>query len=132
MGGSGQFLESGGFRPPYLWHTVDYIEGIKILEKKDKSNKGLPWYSNTPGTKYITLDENDKYIKQIRVYGEDRTPLYDIDYHPINGIDYLLHIHYFPNNIREGEHFHRKLTKDFFEFQKFKNIIEKYIPKGDL
>ena len=35
MGSRGSFLESGGFNTPARWHTVDYVDGIKVLAPKD-------------------------------------------------------------------------------------------------
>lgn len=43
MGSRGSFLESGGFSTPTRWQTVDYVDGIKVLELKDaKSSRSLP------------------------------------------------------------------------------------------
>jgi len=127
MGSAGSFLESGGFKPPLKWETVNVIDGIKVIKKKDNSNAGLPLYSNTPGTTYM-LFGSDGNFRQIRKYGEDRKPIYDIDYHKV-GKKMLLHIHYYTNNIRDKEKYHKKLSNDIYE--KYENIIKTYIPKED-
>lgn len=55
MGSRGSFLESGGFSTPAKWHTVDYVDGIKVLLPKDtKASISLPERSNTPGTSYLS------------------------------------------------------------------------------
>ena len=82
MGSRGSFLESGGFSTPAQWHTVDYVDGIKVLEPKDPTKSiSLPERSNTPGTAYISYRKNeDKTFSQLRVFGKDRVPEFDIDY----------------------------------------------------
>ena len=58
MGSRGSFLESGGFSTPAQWHTVDYVDGIKVLEPKDPTKSiSLPERSTTPGTAYISYRE---------------------------------------------------------------------------
>lgn len=93
MGGRGSFLESGGFRIPAQWHTVDFVDGIKVLERKDpKASRSLPDRSNTPGTAYLSY-RKDGTFDQLRVFGNDRKPLFDIDYGMHEG-EKSLHIHY--------------------------------------
>ena len=54
MGSRGSFLESGGFSTPARWHTIGYVDGIKVLAPKDpKASMNLPERSNTPGTSYL-------------------------------------------------------------------------------
>lgn len=93
MGSRGSFLESGGFRTPAKWHTVDYIDGIKVLAPKDpKASRNLPERSNTPGTAYIKLSPSGTF-SQLRVFGADRLPVYDIDYGKHQGKKFL-HVHF--------------------------------------
>jgi hypothetical protein len=76
----GSFLESGGFSAPAKWHTVDYVEGIKVLAPKDpKASISLPERSNTPGTSYIAYGK-DGTFKQLVVFNDNRMPIYEIDY----------------------------------------------------
>lgn len=80
MGSRGSFLESGGFSTPARWHTVDYVDGIKVLAPKDpKASMNLPERSNTPGTSYLLYRKNGDF-DQLRVFGENRVPQFDIDY----------------------------------------------------
>lgn len=103
MGSRGSFLESGGFSTPAKWHAVDYIEGIKVLEPKDqRASRNLPERSNTPGTAYIKLSP-DGTFSQLRVFGEDRKPIFDIDYGKHRG-EISLHVHLWKNDQRaEGD-----------------------------
>ncbi len=99
MGSRGSFLESGGFSTPARWHTVDYVDGIKVLEPKDlKASRSLPERSNTPGTAYLSYRKNGDF-DQLRVFGEDRIPQFDIDYGVHDGKK-SLHVHYFTDGKR--------------------------------
>lgn len=102
MGSRGYFLESGGFSAPAKWETVDYVEGTKVLAPKDpKASISLPERSNTPGTAYLSY-RKDGTFDQLRVFGDDRIPQYDIDYGVHQGKKYL-HIHYYNNGVRSKE-----------------------------
>lgn len=99
MGSRGSFLESGGFSTPTRWQTVDYVDGIKVLELKDaKSSRSLPERSNSPGTSYLLYRKNGDF-DQLRVFGENRMPKFDIDYGVHSGRK-SLHIHYFTDGKR--------------------------------
>ncbi len=99
MGSRGSFLESGGFSVPAKWHTVDYIEGIKVLAPKDpKASISLPERSNTPGTAYISY-RKDGTFGQYTLFGNDRIPVYQIDYGQHDGKK-SLHVHYYVNGER--------------------------------
>ena len=122
MGSRGAFLESGGFSTPAQWHTVDFVDGIKVLERKDpKASKSLPERSNTPGTSYLLLNP-DGTFKQLRVFGEDRKPILDIDYGPHRGM-VSLHAHKYENGerisgdsviiIKKGDHLYEKYKRLF-------------------
>ena len=99
MGSRGAFLESGGFSSPAQWHTVDYVDGIKVLDRKDpKASRSLPERSNTPGTSYLLYRKDDTF-DQLRVFGEDRKPKYDIDY-GMHRHEKTLHVHYYKDGVR--------------------------------
>lgn len=117
MGSRGSFLESGGFSTPAKWHAVDYIEGIKVLEPKDqRASRNLPERSNTPGTAYIKLSP-DGTFSQLRVFGEDRKPIFDIDYGTHQGGEKYLHVHFYENGER---------TKTVERLQPGDSLYEKY------
>lgn len=102
MGGRGGFLESGGFSTPAQWHSVGLLYGVKVLEGKDsRSRSGLPGFSNTPGTAYVAVNKEGKF-HQLRQYGEDRRPVFDIDYGvdaPLAGRgNRAIHIHEYDGN----------------------------------
>lgn len=100
MGSRGSFLESGGFSTPAKWQTVDYVGGIKVLLPKDlKASISLPERSNTPGTSYLSY-RKDGTFDQLRVFGENRIPLFDIDYGKHRGKT-TLHVHYYQNGVRQ-------------------------------
>lgn len=102
MGSRGSFLESGGFSAPAKWHTVDYVEEIKVLRPKDpKASLNLPERSNTPGTAYA-LYGKDGIFKQFIIFDENRLPLYRIDYGTHQGKK-SLHVHYFKNGNKVGQ-----------------------------
>ena len=120
MGSRGSFLESGGFSTPARWHTVDYVEGIKVLElKASNSSRSLPERSNTPGTSYLLYRKNGNF-DQLRVFNENRMPRFDIDYGVHDGKK-TLHVHYFtdgkrsktPENLHSGDALYEKYKKLF-------------------
>ena len=117
MGSRGAMLEGGGFSVPHQWETVDVIDGYKVIEPKDKSKKpNLPYVSNKPNDTYVKI--TDGKFSQIRKYGSDRLPVYDIDY-GWHGDHIYLHIHYFVNERRlEGN--------DVFPLNKGDSLYEKY------
>lgn len=126
MGSRGAFLESGGFRPPYGWHAVGVIQGIKILERNNpKLNVKMPDFSNTPGTSYIMLykyGRNAEKFKALRVYNNDRSPSFDIDYHMVDG-KMSLHKHLFANGARQKAH----LPLTTSERQKYETILREIL-----
>ena len=122
MGASGSMLENGEFSVQNRL-TVDYIDGIKVLEaKKENNNKGLPSRSHTKSTQYILMDSDGKF-KQLKKYGMDNKPLYDIDYGKHNN-EISFHMHYYKNGIKQPQAF--DVIKEFKE--KYKNVF-KGVPK---
>ena len=102
MGSAGSMLESGGFSEPAKWHTIDYIDGYKVLAPKDENASiSLPSRSNTPGTTYVSY-RKDGTFDQIRKYKDDRTPEYDIDYGTHRGKK-SLHVHFYHDGKRSTE-----------------------------
>lgn len=102
MGSRGSFLESGGFSTPAKWHTVNYIDGIKVLAPKDpKASLTLPERSKTPGTSYL-LYRKDGVFAQLRVFDENRMPKFDIDYGMHDGKK-SFHVHYYVDGIRSKQ-----------------------------
>lgn len=94
-------LESGGFKTPYHWHTDKFINGVKVLLPNNTKNLNLPSISNTPGTKYLLF--SGSVFKQLRIFGKNRFPIMDIDYHIING-KLSLHKHLYINGKRDKNH----------------------------
>jgi len=122
MGSRGSFLESGGFSVPAGWHTVGYVEGIKVIERKNpKASRSLPERSNTPGTAYVSYRKNGDF-DQLRVFGEDRMSIFDIDYGKHDKASKTLHVHYFDKNynrekkvvyLKKGDYLYEKYKKLF-------------------
>ena len=115
MGSRGAFLESGGFSTPARWHTVDYVDGIKVLAPKDpKASISLPERSNTPGTAYISYRKDGTFDQYI-VFDANRMPIYRIDYGTHRGKK-TLHVHYYkdgesipnPPDLKKGDLLYEK------------------------
>ena len=125
MGATGSMLENGEFKVQN-WATVDYIDGIKVLEpKKGNNNTGLPGRSHTKGTAYILMDKNNNF-KQIKKYGMDNKPIYDIDYGNHKG-NISLHIHYYKDGIKQPTAY--KVPKDLINkyIKIFKGVPKKWL-----
>lgn len=123
MGGRGSFLESGGFSAPARWHTIDYVDGIKVLALKDtKASVSLPERSNTPGTSYISLRKNGAF-DQLRVFGNDRIPEFDIDYGKHQGKT-SLHVHYYENGKRQSGNSVVYLKSGDNLYEKYKHLFK--------
>lgn len=58
----------------------------------------LPERSNTPGTSYLLYRRNGDF-DQLRVFGKNRMPQFDIDYGVHDGKK-SLHVHYYTDGIR--------------------------------
>lgn len=117
MGSRGTFLKSGGFTGGAKWEMVDHVGGIKVLLPIGKTSRNLPERSNTPGTAYL-LYRKDGVFDQLRVFGTDRVPLFDIDYGVHDGKKFL-HVHYFIN----GDCSDRK---NFVPLHRGDSLYEKY------
>ena len=107
-----------------LWDTIDYIDGIKVLAPKDeKASMSLPERSNTPGTSYV-IYRNDGSFDQLRVFGADRIPQFDIDYGMHQGKKYL-HVHYYEDGIRSSRPV--KLHHSDILYRKYKSLFKEVI-----
>lgn len=121
MGSRGSFLESGGFSTPAKWQTVDYVDGIKVLApKNDKASMSLPERSNTPGTSYLSY-RKDGIFDQLRVFENDRIPIFDIDYGVHQG-EKSLHIHYYKDGVRSKEPI--KIKEGDKIYEKYKRLFK--------
>lgn len=95
MGGRGAF--SGGNGPfnnakltSYEFKTINQIGNIKIVEHiANPSKMAMPTFSKNPNDVYAILKSGN--IHQIRLFGENRTPLIDIDVEWHN--DLFIHAH---------------------------------------
>lgn len=120
LGSRGSFLKGGGFSSPAKWHTVDYVDGVKVLAPKDrKASISLPERSNTPGTAYVSYRKDGTFSQYI-VFDADRMPVYRIDYGMHNGNKFL-HIHYYkdgntlpnPYELKKGDELYKKHKRLF-------------------
>lgn len=94
MGGRGTF--ASGNIVPYIYETVEIINGVKVLEKTDKSKSGsLPEEAHSSQA-YIQLDK-DGIFRRMRFYNDDHLPIIEFDYHTEKGFSEqgksVLHIH---------------------------------------
>lgn len=126
MGSTGSMLESGGFKVPNQWHTVDYIDDIKVVAPNEgNNNHGLPAISNTPGTKYILMDKDNNF-HQLKKYGDNRKPLYDIDYGWHNH-KLTFHIHYYKNGVKQSKDYHVPQSLILKYYNIFKGVPKKWL-----
>ncbi len=82
MGGTKQYLSSGGFSEQTYKQIGTTSNGIKILGKVKGNNSATPGRSNTPFTQYAALDSKNGSLKQISFYGREngRQKIKDIDF----------------------------------------------------
>ena len=123
MGGSKDFLESGGFSK-YEYKTVGVTHGgIKIIEKVAGGSAALPGRSNTPGTVYAVL-RADGTPKQIMVYGNDRIQQKRIDLDHDHPPQKGFHVQYFDG--RKTSHTlsseEKRMIKDLYDSLRRKAI----------
>ena len=101
MGGRGSFIKEGGFVKK-RYHVVDFVNGVKVLEPKDKNQThNLPERSGTPGTSYMCYykkkhKDDEDVFKGYITFDKDRMPIYRIDYGRHWG-ELSLHVHYYTN-----------------------------------
>ena len=108
MGGRGTY--SVGIMAPYQYHTVGFIDGVKILEGiKGKHN--LPEEAHS-SLAYIRLDKRGRF-HELRLYDKDHYLYFELAYHPEPKIDPLKRpvYHYHPYNRRFERTEAKKATK---------------------
>ena len=117
MGSRGS--SAGGGSVPNGWQVVDYVHGIAVLQPTNpKQSFSLPFESKIPNVAYLLYNRNGTF-KQLRVYGDDKKPKFDIDYHIKDG-KMSLHKHIYINGVRQDEHI--PLTPaEYAEYSKFLN-----------
>lgn len=81
MGGTRDYLESGGFSQQKYTQIGTTPNGIKILGHNGASNTNTPARSNTPNTMYAKYNRKSNKIDQVSVYGGNagREKIKDID-----------------------------------------------------
>ena len=88
-----------GHVPDGEYDTVKELFGAKILIGKKNGTHNLPDYSHSPNRIYIREDKYG-FIKEMRVYNEEKRLVLEIAYHPepkISGKqgEPVLHMHTF-------------------------------------
>ena len=125
MGGRGGFIKEGGFTKK-RYHVVDFVDGVKVLEPKDKNQKhSLPERAGSPGASYMCYykkkhKEDRGIFKGYIIFDKDRMPIYRIDYGVHRGPKHL-HVHYFkngnvvgdPENLHPGHELYEKHKRLF-------------------
>lgn len=82
MGGSKDYLETGGFTV-YKYEQIGVTaNGIKIINDSTTGNTNTPMKSNTPYTAYAKYEKDTNQVEQITVYGgsDGRSKVKDIDF----------------------------------------------------
>ena len=102
MGSTGAYLETGGFKWKGWEDTGEKLCDLRVLKKittNSNETQALPFFSNTPGTAYVLLDEDGRF-KQMIQYGENRKPALELNYGPDNNVE-SFHIHRWINGVRQ-------------------------------
>lgn len=122
MGGRGTF--AAGRPTAYTYETVGFIEGVKVLQKLDKTASfGLPEESHSSNA-YIMVNKSGNF-RMYREYDENHFLRFEIGYHIEPAIDPsrkpVLHVHeYQPNNFKDRKS--RPLTAE--EYNKYKKFFK--------
>ncbi|MBO4446135.1 MAG: hypothetical protein J5782_04235 [Clostridia bacterium] len=102
MGGRGTFAV--GNIVPYVYETVGFIEGVKVLEGVDGKH-GLPEEAHSSSA-YIKL-KPDGTFHEMRFYDKDHYLVFEIAYHPEKKLDPsnkpVLHYHTYDRNFGRSE-----------------------------
>jgi hypothetical protein len=122
MGGRGTF--AAGKNIPYVYQTVDNIEGVKVLEGINGKH-GLPEEAHSSNA-YIKL-KPDGTFHEMRIYDEEHYLVKEIAYHPEpmlnsgNRSENVLHIHeYKRDNFKDRT---PRLMTDM-EIEKYKKYLK--------
>lgn len=125
MGGRGTY--AAGRSVAYSYHTVDKIDGVKVLKPNDSSKSfKLPEEAHSSSS-YVLLDKNGVF-RQYREYNSSHEVILEIGYHhePALGSGNVLHIHIYEkagiDNHNASTTIKRKLTRD--EYQKYKKFFK--------
>lgn len=118
MGSRGS--SAGGGSVPNGWQIVDYVYGVAVLRPNDsKQSLSLPRESKIPNISYLLYGRNGVF-KQLRVFGEDKIPKFDIDYHMKDG-EMSLYKHIYIDGVRQKEHI--MLTP--FEYDEYSKFLKR-------
>lgn len=82
MGGSKDYLETGGFTV-YKYEQIGVTaNGIKIIEDPSTDNTNTPMKSNTAYTAYAKYERDTQNVEQVSLYGgsDGRSKVKDIDF----------------------------------------------------
>ena len=116
MGGSKQYLESGGFKNQTYEQTEVTSNGIKILRKIGNKSSNLPMYSNTPYTMYASRDSESGALKQITVYGgkDGRQKAKELDWGHGHGKikEGNIHVHRYVNGKKDINYYRKPSKKE--------------------
>lgn len=121
MGGRGTFAL--GRNVAYQYETVGTIEGVKVLEKKNKRDStALPEEAHHSNA-YILIGK-DGEVRQYREFNENHTVKFDIDYQAEKNVfksdKKILHMHYYENGVRNKP---RILTEEeIHKYKKYFNV----------
>lgn len=109
---------------PKGWHATDTLYGIPIL-RPDNPNQSLslPRTSEVPDVSYLLYGKNGVF-KQLRIFGADKKPKMDIDYHMKDGA-MSLHKHIYIDGVRQKEH----IDLNDKEYNNYKKFLEKVFDK---
>ena len=94
-----------------------------LVPKDEKASMSLPERSNTPGTSYV-IYRKDGTFDQLRVFGADRIPQFDIDYGMHQGKKYL-HVHYYEDGVRSSKPV--ELYPSDILYRKYKSLFKEVI-----
>lgn len=110
--------------------TYEYIKQVVIDNFIYYKIRGIPINpfeiaerSNTPGTSYV-IYRKDGTFDQLRVFGADRIPQFDIDYGMHQGEKYL-HVHYYEDGVRSSKPV--ELYPSDIPYRKYKSLFKEVI-----
>lgn len=118
MGGRGTF--AAGNKVAYVYQTVSFIEGVKVLEGLPGTGEhGLPAEAHY-SEMYIKLKPNGVF-HELRIYDKEHYLIREVAYHPepnINGgnrHENILHVHEYPERDNFANRVPHKITKQEYE-----------------
>ena len=122
MGGRGTYAVGNDVK--YQYKTVDYIEGVKVLQPKDKNKSfSMPPEAHS-SSRYIVLDKGGIFHQYVE-YNNDHLPIFEIGYHFESGIskrgEHVFHVHEYSKPGIENRKPARVITKE--EYEKYKKYF---------